>query len=423
MKTRLLDILVCPFCGAQVRLHIFVEQKGAPIKGFNDIRCRYHCALHNVSLSQGPHRPEDKNRFNCSECYETEILEGVLTCLCGRIFPITGGVPRMLKDACKENRDFTEKYRENIIEACRKDSIDETLTAQAFGEDIAYVKKSFSIEWEKYRYSNLSWESEVEDRKKYFLHYTQAKPESLKGKLLLDAGCGNGTLTSGISQYGIEVIGMDLSSSIVRAQQNKNTFALLDTAPFVHFLQGNICEPPFRKEVFDIIYSDGVLHHTPDTRKAFFALVPLVKKNAKYFVWLYRKDLSRNARIRLNIIHALKKITLRMPLKTLYYCCFVGAAIILGATRLKRALGGKTRRIIPIRLKTVNLFDTFSPKFDYCHTFDEVAQWYKDAGFSDITDVTLEELEKWGFGIIGTRMLSGERQVNCASAVPAAVKD
>ena len=36
----------------------------------------------------------------------------------------------------------------------------------------------------------------------------------------------------------------------------------------VHLVQADIFKPPFREGAFDHAYSIGVLHHTPDTRRA-----------------------------------------------------------------------------------------------------------------------------------------------------------
>ena len=47
---------------------------------------------------------------------------------------------------------------------------------------------------------------------------TNKPREWFSGKVILDAGCGNGRLTDRFTQLGIEAIGIDFSDSVFRAQ-------------------------------------------------------------------------------------------------------------------------------------------------------------------------------------------------------------
>ena len=44
---------------------------------------------------------------------------------------------------------------------------------------------------------------------------------------------------------------------------------------------------PFRRGSFDLVFSIGVLHHTPSTEQAFRALVPLVKPGGEIAISVY----------------------------------------------------------------------------------------------------------------------------------------
>ncbi len=85
--------------------------------------------------------------------------------------------------------------------------------------------------------------------------------------------------------------------------------------------------------------------------------------------------------------------------------CWIGAAVILTGVRALHLFGYKNRRIIPLRLKAVNLFDTISPTFNHEHTPAEVRQWFIETGFSDVKDVSVSDfrLNKAGFAMRGTR--------------------
>ncbi|MGE3510530.1 MAG: methyltransferase domain-containing protein, partial [Vicinamibacterales bacterium] len=57
--------------------------------------------------------------------------------------------------------------------------------------------------------------------------------------------------------------------------------------PGVDVIQADVFHLPFRDEVFDVIVSLGVLHHTRDTREAFLSLPRHVKEGGTIAVWLY----------------------------------------------------------------------------------------------------------------------------------------
>ena len=104
-----------------------------------------------------------------------------------------------------------------------------------------------------------------------FLKETDETKESLKDKLIFDAGCGNGQLNQYIARCGAIVVGMDLSRSVERAFLNnkeENAF----------FLQGDVQYPPLQFEKFDIVHSSGVLICTNNSELTFSKIEPCVKK-------------------------------------------------------------------------------------------------------------------------------------------------
>ena len=93
---------------------------------------------------------------------------------------------------------------------------------------------------------------------------------------ILDAGCGAGLATStrfapGWRRSGNEFVGVDISSAIETARER------LDGIEGTSFVQADILALPFRPATFDLVFSEGVLHHTPSTRRAFEALVRLLR--------------------------------------------------------------------------------------------------------------------------------------------------
>jgi SAM-dependent methyltransferase len=106
---------------------------------------------------------------------------------------------------------------------------------------------------------------EVEARK-YFVepHIPRfAEFEKWRGKKVLEIGCGIGTDTINFARHGAEVTAVDLSEkSLEVARQRAAVFGLGDS---IRFYQGSAEElrAIVPSNSYDLIYSFGVIHHTP----------------------------------------------------------------------------------------------------------------------------------------------------------------
>lgn len=116
------------------------------------------------------------------------------------------------------------------------------------------------------------------------LNYTGLFNEDLRGKLVLDAGCGSGQDMARVAKKGATLIGVDQSEGVYRAREYNRDAHYYQN---LHFLRADIFALPFKKDFFDIIYSNGALHHTPDTAKAFNSLPPFLKRGGVIAIWVY----------------------------------------------------------------------------------------------------------------------------------------
>jgi SAM-dependent methyltransferase len=78
-------------------------------------------------------------------------------------------------------------------------------------------------------------------------------------------------------------VGVDISSAIDVARDR------LGGIERTYFVQADVMNLPFAEGTFDTIFSEGVLHHTPDTRAAFDALIPLLSPGGEIMVYVYRR--------------------------------------------------------------------------------------------------------------------------------------
>lgn len=132
---------------------------------------------------------------------------------------------------------------------------------------------------------------EVEQRK-YFVepHIPGfAEFERWKGKRILEIGCGLGTDTINFARHGAQVTAIDLSEeSLKLARQRAQVFGLGDS---IRFHQGDAESlaqlVPAQK--FDLVYSFGVIHHTPEPAKVIAHLPTYMHASSELRIMLYSR--------------------------------------------------------------------------------------------------------------------------------------
>jgi SAM-dependent methyltransferase/uncharacterized protein YbaR (Trm112 family) len=398
VKYRLLDLLRCPDCGQRLRLIPFVESKNGLLdfrEHDRQPRCRDYCGLHQATLNDLGVR-NDGQPPNCQECYRNEVVDGLLICQCAAIYPIIAKVPRLVQSGLEPYPEFREKFRDKLEEALGVLTEQDCQGAQNQANEFEAVRRSFSQEWSFYDYErDKIWGWELKERKEVFLNEIGIAPDDLKGKLMLDAGCGNGALTAVLAEFDMEIFGFDLSESVSRAESNKSKFAA-SRGGFVHFVQGNLINPPLAEEYFDLIYSSGVLHHTPDTKTTFMKITPLLKKGGRVFVWVYG---MRSLVVRIFAWHGRFLAKYLALNKLLIYCRLLSPFYKIAAMILS-ALGISEFRKRSLREFTLDLFDAFSPRYNHRHEKGEVCDWFAESNFKN---VEVAGVSKHGFGVRGDR--------------------
>jgi UDPglucose 6-dehydrogenase len=108
-----------------------------------------------------------------------------------------------------------------------------------------------------------------------------------KNKSVLEVGCGIGTAAQSFIENGAIYTGIDLSDkSVELTKQRLSVFGLKGDV-----LQGNIEEIyDLNGKQFDLIYSFGVLHHTPNTEKAIQNIYKMLKQGGEFKLMMYAKN-------------------------------------------------------------------------------------------------------------------------------------
>jgi ubiquinone/menaquinone biosynthesis C-methylase UbiE len=118
-----------------------------------------------------------------------------------------------------------------------------------------------------------------------------------KGLRVLEIGCGLGTDGAQFAKAGASYTGVDLTDAAIElAQKRFELFQLPGT-----FRTADAEALDFPNDSFDIVYSHGVLHHTPDTAGAVKEVHRVLKPGGRAIVMLYHRD-SYNYRVNISML-------------------------------------------------------------------------------------------------------------------------
>lgn len=332
------------------------------------------------------------NYLSCPRCrqpfqlHETRaegdlVQEGLLVCETKRhVYPVTRGIPRVFDKSFEQESDFCRENRAILAQfSARMPGAPAQLQER--------TRKSFGYEWTRYDVQRS------EEDNAYFRSKTGMEPSALAGKIVLDAGCGGGRYSRVAGEAGATVIGVDLSLAVDKAA------SLTSHLPNVHIVQADIFELPFPESSFDFIFSIGVLHHTPNTKRALDHVVPLMKETGEIAIWLYpRWSAPVEAYNTL-----LRAVTTRMSLDSLHNMAVtlepVGrlkCELLASQRRSQRLIGNLLRGIFlgvsyhPDReIRICDTFDWFSPPYQWHHTDAEVEGWLRNFGLVEIKNLSI----------------------------------
>jgi SAM-dependent methyltransferase len=269
-----------------------------------------------------------------------DVAEGRLICLNAHAYRIVRGIPRFVS---------SDAYTE-----------------------------SFSYEWDRFRRTQLDSQTgrtDTRDRLQASLNFPL---EELEGKLVLDAGCGMGRFAEIVQRYGGTYVGLDFSYAVDAAYANGGRLGN------VHFVQADLFHLPFADATFDLVISLGVLHHTPDPRRAFASLPRVLKPGGKLSITVYdagNKVYVANSKF-------WRRYTTRLPKRTLHTLSYAAAPLYYLWTA--PVLGPVLRSVAFLSLeqdwrwRVLDTFDWYSPQYMSWHTHPEIFTWFKENNFKEI---------------------------------------
>lgn len=267
------------------------------------------------------------------------------------------------------------------------DAVESSVTTKA-GQKVASVVdglarfvddrhlQSFGDQWTTYEVAH-----EDEDVAT-FAAKTGVTVDRLKGRRVLDAGCGGGRYSKICVQAGAKVVGADHTRAIEKARR------LCGDNPSADFVQADLKKLPLGPESFDFVFSIGVMHHDAVTRDVFESVARFVKPGGRYSVWLYK----RNQWWQEIINSSLRTVTRRLPRFVLTPLCHVGA-ILGGIPIVNRTLN----KVVNFSAhpsyenRVCDTFDWWAPEYQHHHSVEELMGWFRDCGFEDLEELRPEK--------------------------------
>lgn len=270
----------------------------------------------------------------------TEVMEGVLRCRADHArYPVKDGVPRFV--------------------------------------DGGGYAASFGRQWNWFRTTQLDSLAGGRQSVAAFAATTGWSRGDLQGRLVLDAGVGAGRYAEVAAAMGAEVVGVDLTTAVDAAYAN------LGRRAGIHLVQADILALPFRRGSFDLAYSIGVLHHTPDPAAAFAAVAEMVRPGGAFAVYLYDRYGPGHRGSDL-----IRRLTTRLPLGLMW--ALSALAVPLYYLYRLPALGALLQMLAPIsphpswRWRWLDTFDWYTPRYQWKFLYPEVYRWYRSCGFRDV---------------------------------------
>jgi len=300
----------------------------------------------------------------CASALETASSDddGAFVCTgCGRDYPVVRGVGRFAGSR--------ENYAEN-----------------------------FGTQWQLFRtvqVDRLAGHALSESR---FVNDTGWDQGWMRGKLILDAGCGAGRFTDVMAQFGADVVACDLSSAVEAClETSKETRNAAPDRGQVTVLQADLTALPFKPGSFDAIHCAGVIQHTHDPEKVMRAMIRYLKPGGRLFYNFYEESPASDWQL---IKRALRLWTPRWRFERLYafsqiLCAvFFLPSLVMSKIPVVRALN----RFLPIcsvhpaglplalqyRMTLLDTVDWYGPVYEIRQSHNKVAEILRDEGLHDV---------------------------------------
>jgi len=227
------------------------------------------------------------------------------------------------------------------------------------GDKITNAQKDFYEDIKFPNYNGIESFADLMDKAKKSIFAEKLNTEIPMHSKVLEAGCGTGQLSLFLSKFKRQIFAIDLSLGSLHLGESFRKKNEIDN---VHFMRMNLFNLLFPENYFDVIISNGVLHHTKNPKVAFNELTKCLKKNGYIVIGLYHKYGRIFTKIRQFLIR------------------YFGDSF--------KFLDGKNTDINLSDEKKYAWFnDQYKNPKESIHTYSEILHWFNDAGIEFVSSI------------------------------------
>lgn len=212
----------------------------------------------------------------CPICRSSlRIDDGVATCTgCGLTYARTGAVFSFITPRMYGSQEEFDAAR-GIIEFWGK----------GWEKRLQEPEHRFAVTDEPYEVrQHAKTELEGYERRRQ-LYGAELNAKSLQGKTALNIGCGSGTESLVLASNGASCFGMDITSEAANSAARVMRIAGWPGMG----IQADARFVPLATSSMDVVFSNGVLHHSPDIQRSVDEIHRVLKPGGAAYVMLYAK--------------------------------------------------------------------------------------------------------------------------------------
>jgi SAM-dependent methyltransferase/uncharacterized protein YbaR (Trm112 family) len=350
MKRYALKTLVCPFTQSELSLISF-EETAVNLTSQDIERCR-------------------RMGIDPAEA-DSAVKTGVLFSeKSGKWFPIVNYTVVMTDFSTPMHHEFKEQHGSKTDVFTKYGMAD---GAPREGE--MFVQKSFTRQWDLLNHDNVSFGYTPEQRDEFIKIEFDWPPGVLDQSPLkiLEVGAGSGFETASLERVtGGCIFGFDLNLALVRKGH------LLYSNPFINTAISSAFRLPLVPKTFQVVYSNGVLHHTYSTKEAFDAVEQFRADDGIICIWLYtHEDYVQG--IKPQVVYLMESIFQHRVARLPNFWQNMVVKLLTRHYHMKyRKHGELSREKFTLKDSEHAVRDRWTPLYAHRHSFKEVIEWFQE---------------------------------------------
>lgn len=252
--------------------------------------------------------------------------------------------------------------------------------------------ENFAYEWQRWGRVQIDRFADHRLSTKRFLADSRWPADWLRGKLILDAGCGAGRFTDVAATLGARVVAVDLSDAVSAARAN--THGHEDR---VDIVQASLFRLPLRVGVFDGVFCMGVIQHTPEPERVVQRLPAYLKAGGrlaynfyeidwrtwlqpiKYALRVLTRHLSNTMNERLSLALVLAFFPLSWLLSHVRFVRIINVMLPICATHDRELTVAQQ-----FQWTLLDTFDWYSPRYEIRQSHARIASLLRSLGLEQV---------------------------------------